>query len=47
MKEIKKGAIVGRKSYGKDVLFVVKNIISTKNGDIAILRGMIERVENT
>ena len=45
MKEIKKGAIVGRKSYGKDVLFVVKNIISTKNGDIAILRGMIERVE--
>ena len=45
MKEIKKGAIVGRKSYGKDVLFVVKNIISTKNGDIAILRGMKERVE--
>ena len=45
MKEIKKGAIVGRKSYGKDVLFVVKNIISTKNGDIAILKGMIERVE--
>ena len=45
MKEIKKGAIVGRKSYGKDVLFVVKNIIFTKNGDIAILRGMIERVE--
>ena len=45
MKEIKKGVIVGRKSYGKDVLFVVKNIISTKNGDIAILKGMIERVE--
>ena len=45
MKKIKKGAIVGRKSYGKDVLFVVKNIISTKNGDIAILKGMIERVE--
>ena len=42
MKEIKKGAIVGRKSYGKDVLFVVKNIISTKNGDIAILRGKRE-----
>lgn len=45
MKKIKKGAIVGRKSYGKDVLFIVKNIISTKNGDIAILRGIVERIE--
>ena len=45
MREIKKGSIVGRKSYHKDVLFVVKNIISTKNGNIAILRGIIERVE--
>lgn len=45
MKKIKKGAIVGRKSYGKDVLFIVKNIIPTKNGDIAILRGIVERIE--
>lgn len=45
MKKIKKGAIVGRKSYGKDILFVVKNIISTKNGNIAILRGIVERIE--
>ena len=45
MREIKKGSIVGRKSYHKDVLFVVKNIIYTKNGNIAILRGIIERVE--
>lgn len=45
MKEIKKGSIVGRKSYHKDVLFVVKNIISTPKGNIAILKGMIERIE--
>lgn len=45
MKKIKKGTIVGRKSYGKDVLFIVKNIISTKNGNIAILRGIVERIE--
>lgn len=46
MRRIKKGDIVGRKSYGKDVIFIVKNIIKTKDGeDIAILKGMIERVE--
>ena len=46
MRKIKKGDIVGRKSYGKDVIFIVKNIIKPKNGEeIAILKGMIERVE--
>ena len=46
MRRIKKGDIVGRKSYGKDVIFIVKNIIKIKNSeDIAILKGMIERVE--
>lgn len=45
MKKIKKGDVVGRKSYGKDVIFVVKNIITTKNGQIAILTGLVERVE--
>ena len=46
MRRIKKGDIVGRKSYGKDVIFIVKNIIKTKKSeDIAILKGMIERVE--
>lgn len=45
MNQIKRGDIVGRKSYGKDVAFIVKNIIKTKNGNIAILRGIIERVE--
>jgi len=45
MNNIKKGDIVGRKSYGKDVLFSVKNIIDTKKGKIAILRGVTRRVE--
>ena len=27
MEKIRKGDIVGRKSYGKDILFSVKNII--------------------
>lgn len=45
MKEIKKGDIVARKSYGKDIIFYVKKIIKTKNGNIAILRGLLERIE--
>ena len=45
MQEIKIGDIVGRKSYNKDVLFEVKNIINTTKGKIAILIGIIERVE--
>ena len=45
MEKIKIGDIVGRKSYNKDILFRVKNIIDTKTGQIAILIGIIERVE--
>ena len=45
MEKIKIGDIVGRKSYNKDILFRVKNIIDTKPGQIAILVGIIERVE--
>lgn len=45
MKKIKKGDIVARKSYGKDILFIVNRIIKGKNGNIVILRGLIERVE--
>ena len=44
MEKIKKGDIVGRKSYGNDILFSVKNIIDTPRGKIAILRGLIERI---
>lgn len=45
MNKIKKGDIVARKSYGKDILFIVKNIIYTKKEKIAILRGVIDRIE--
>ena len=45
MSKIKKGDIVARKSYGKDILFTVKRIIEHKEGKIAILKGMIDRIE--
>lgn len=45
MKKIKKGDIVARKSYGKDIIFYVKRIIKTTNGDIAILCGLEKRIE--
>lgn len=45
MKKIKKGDIVARKSYGKDIIFYVKRIIKTSNGEIAILSGLIDRIE--
>jgi len=43
--EIKKGDIVSRKSYGQDILFVVKKIIRTSENDIAILKGCTLRIE--
>lgn len=44
--EIKKGDIVGRISYGKDILFYVDRIINTKTGKkYAILRGVQFRIE--
>ena len=45
MEKIKKGQIVGRKSYGKDIIFKVSNIIEKTNKKIAILNGVIERIE--
>ena len=45
MIHIKKGDIVGRKSYGKDIIFVVINIIDKQKEKIAILSGIIERIE--
>lgn len=45
MKKIKKGDIVARKSYGKDIIFYVKKIIKTKKENIAILCGLLERIE--
>jgi spore coat assembly protein len=45
MKEIKKGDIVTRKSYGNDILFNVKRIIKVNKDKIAILSGLVERIE--
>lgn len=44
--EIKKGDIVGRISYGKDILFYVNRIIKVRNGkSYAILKGVQYRIE--
>ena len=46
MKEIKKGDIVSRNSYGNDIIFSVKRIIKLANKkQIAILKGIDVRVE--
>ena len=45
MREIRKGDIVGRKSYGKDIYFVVSHIIEKTNEKVAILNGLVERIE--
>jgi spore coat assembly protein len=42
---IKKGDIVGRKSYGKDVFFIVDNILKTRlNNRFATLKGLNIRI---
>lgn len=41
MKTIKKGNIVGRKSYNKDIIFTVKD---TKNKQNILLQGVFERI---
>lgn len=45
MYKFRKGDIVGRKSYNKDILFAIEKIIKTKNGSFAILKGMSIRIE--
>ena len=43
---IKKGDIVGRISYGKDILFSVEKIIKINvNNEICILKGLTERIK--
>lgn len=43
---IKKGDFVARKSYGKDILFIVDRLIKLKNGNMyAILKGVTVRIE--
>ena len=45
MGKIKKGDIVARKSYNKDILFNVKRIYKVNNEKMAILTGITKRVE--
>ena len=46
MKQIKEGDFVGRKSYGKDIFFVVDRILELRNKEkIAILKGTDIRIE--
>ena len=45
MNDIKKGDIVVRKSYGKDIIFRVINILNKTEEKIAVLNGVIERIE--
>lgn len=46
MDRIKKGDVVGRISYGKDILFTVENILKRSDGrKVAILKGLILRIE--
>lgn len=44
MQTLKKGDIVARKSYNKDILFIIDRIIN-KNSKIAILKGITIRIE--
>ena len=46
MYKVKKGDVVGRISYGKDILFKVENIVRCSDGKkVAILKGLIIRIE--
>ncbi len=45
MQRIKKGDIVGRKSYGKDIFFIVERILKIKrNKELVILKGVTIRI---
>jgi len=45
MEELKKGSIVGRVSYGKDILFKINNIIDVRGKKVALLKGITVRIE--
>lgn len=46
MKKIKKGEVVGRISYGKDIFFIVDRLIKLNNNtQIAILKGLTMRIK--
>lgn len=43
--KLKKGDIVGRLSYNKDIIFVISKIIKYNSQEMAILKGLITRIE--
>lgn len=45
MSKIRKGDIVGRKSYGKDIYFKISHIVENADEEIAILNGLVDRIE--
>ena len=45
MQRIKRGDIVGRISYGKDIIFVVEDIMKVNNKEVAILKGVTIRIK--
>lgn len=45
MNRFKKGDIVGRISYNKDVIFEITDIIKVNNNNIYILKGITERIQ--
>lgn len=45
MENFKKGDIVGRNSYGKDILFKINDIIDVRGKKIALLKGIVVRIE--
>lgn len=42
--KFKKGDIVGRISYDKDIIFVISNLIKIDNNEVAILKGLVTRI---
>ena len=45
MQRIIRGDIVGRISYGKDIIFVVEDIMKVNNKEVAILKGVTIRIK--
>ncbi len=44
MQKLKKGDLVARISYGKDIVFVIEKIVKAKKQEIAILKGITQRI---
>ena len=45
MNKLRKGDVVGRISYGKDIFFIIDRIIFLRNNKLAILKGLTVRIK--